>query len=89
MTRSHLDMHVSKTYLRLLCGCTKADWWQLSIGSLAGTLASLPSHNALSQPWVGRTGVGRKKKRFESNHHVGLFLLNRFMVPLWRGWRAC
>lgn len=53
--------HTCKTYLRLLCGCTEVDWWQLSIGSPAGTLASPPSRNALSQLWVGRTGVGENK----------------------------
>lgn len=42
--------------LRSRCGCTAAGWRQLSTGSPAGTLASLLSRNAPSQPLAGKTG---------------------------------
>lgn len=68
----------SGTYLRLLCGCTEADWWQLSTGSLAGTLASLPSHNAPSQPWADRTGAKRAA-------HIDLFIKTEILTKLTLG----
>lgn len=60
--------HTHTVYLQLLCGCIEADWWQPAIGSLAGSLASLPSRNAPSQPWAGKTKVKKKKgKVFEQS----------------------
>lgn len=60
-------------YLRRLCACTEADWWRLSRGSPAGTLASPPSRNAPSQLWEGRTAAqgGSKKKKWIFNVKPG------------------
>lgn len=53
----HSHLHsVTQTYRQRLCGCTEGGCWQLSTGSLAGTLASLPSHSVPFQPWGGKTG---------------------------------
>lgn len=61
-------------YLRRLCACTEADWWRLSRGSPAGTLASPPSRNAPSQLWAGRTAAqgGSKKKKRIFNVKLGI-----------------
>jgi len=63
-TRTY-ETHASdtQTYLRLLCGCTSADWRRLSTGSLAGSRASLPSRSSPSQLWAGRTGVEKTNEK--------------------------
>lgn len=79
-------------YLLLLCGCREADGSQLSRGSLAGILASLPFHSALFQPLAGKTGIGRRPflsncqfiptEMYRQAVKMCIFIGS---VPLWKG----
>lgn len=79
-------------YLLLLCGCREADCSQLSRGSLAGILASLPFHSVLFQPLAGKTGTGTmpflNNRQFiptEMYRQAVKMCIFIGSVPLWKG----